>query len=743
MPRGAFGRLIRLFHKAAGSIDFLWQRRPTIEPQAETADCGYVCISAVTALLGRHILVQDIKALAGSTARGLTLRQVRDGLRVCGIEAEAVFFDRAKAESYPCPGVVLLSEGHYVVIARRKGDRFELYDPQLGWSWSTRRRLARRCGGLGVQVKGVSVSAAALKDLPRTGTASLPLTSLLSVRTGRLAVATFALAQIVTLALPIVAMWSVDASVGGLTLGMLSIVAIGFIGLSVTNILVSLLGEILQSRMKRLAVVSLSRIAFDSLSQKTSQWFDLNSPAALQNRVGSLYTQLDFHVEVVRALGTLAVTVIVGLAALLFISPWLIVPGLCSLFLSICIDLMFERAHRNHFASALETVQRRQGFVLETLSQLPMIARFNALAPTRVRFASLVRSGAAVEARLQSLRGWRSALAGLSKSAETLFFVSLSAAFMANGAFTIGGFVALGAYKDLLANAMGTVFQLSLRRRTLEVHKLQAATLLTDDQPARPCPREVTRGEVQCDEVSFAYGSLDRPVLNRINLRALPGECVVIRGPSGTGKSTLGRLLAGCLQPTTGTIRIDGWPLSEAARGMASVLQSDRLINDTIRQNVALFRRDVTDVMVMDALRAAAVDDFVLSLPMGLSTRVGEGISGLSGGQRQRLLIARAVLGNPRLVILDEATSSLEVDVEARILGALRLSGATTILMAHRPEVWALADRIYSLDGTGSLVEEQREYGGYGRRGPSAVIDIHHNSRSRLADSRPNLDRLA
>jgi ATP-binding cassette subfamily B protein RaxB len=679
-------------------------RRPTIEPQGEAADCGYVCISAIMATLGRPMLVQEVKALAGTTARGLTLKQLRDGLRACGAEADAVSFDRTHADNYPCTGVVLLSSGHYVVIARRKGERFEVYDPQIGWSWTTRRSLARRCGGLGVQVSGLNPSVAPPRERARPAM-PLPLKTILAGRAGRRAVVTFALAQMVALALPLLSMWSVDKSVGGLSVGIIGAIAIGFVALSLTNIIVSLAGELIQSKTKRLAAVGLSRVAFDSLAEKPAYWFDLNSPSSLQNRVGSLYVQLDFYIDVIRALGTLAVTVVVGLAALLYISPWLLIPGLISLVLAVGLDLMFERSLRNQVASALETIQRRHAFVLDTLSQLPLIARFGALAPAKARFASTVRGAAVVESRLQSLRGWRAAMGTLSKSGETLFFVSLSAAFMANGNFTIGGFVALGAYKDLIANAIGTIFQLALRRRSLDVHRLQAAPLLTCDRPRAADRREVARGGVEFAGVCFAYGSLDRPILDGVDLRARPGECTVIRGSSGSGKSTIARLLVGDLVPTNGVITIDGQPLAASMPGMSAVLQSDRLIGGTIRENVVLFRRDVSDAAVLAALKVAAIDEFVLSLPMGLTTRVGEGVGGLSGGQRQRLLIARAVLAQPRLIILDEATSSLEVEVEEKILDALRGSGATTILMAHRPEVWALADQIYTLDH-GRICEE-------------------------------------
>lgn len=679
----------------------LHHRRATIEPQVEPADCGYVSISAVMSLFGRRLLVDQIKDLTGTTTRGLTLRQVRDGLRACGADADVIAFDVSRREAYPRRGLVLLTRGHYVVIAGRRGARFEIFDPQLGWGWTTLRKLARTCGGLGVDVRGLlSAEPPPQAARGRVGL-PIPLKHVLSNRTGRLALVWFAAAQLLMLALPLLSMWSVDKSIRGLSVGTLGAVSIGFLALSVTNIVISLSGELLQNKTKRFVSVALSRVAFDSLAEKPAEWFERGTAASLQNRVASLNAQLDFYLNAVKSLGSLTATFTIGLAVLLFISPWLLLPGVCSLALSGLLDLIFQRGQRECFGSAVEASQRRQAFVLDTLGQLPLIARFGAVRSARIRYASVVRAATTAEARMQSLRGWRTALGGLAKSGDTLFFVILSAALMGAGHFTIGGFVAVGAYKDLLASSVGSLFQLALQRQSQKVHELQAAALLTSDGSKKYPEGEVTRGEVAFSDVFFRYGSLERPVLNGVNFHARPGECTVIRGPSGTGKSTLAKLMVGALTPTEGSVLIDGKPLAHSMSGMAAVLQGDRLIGGTIRDNIALFRREASDSAILEALKRAALDDFVLSLPMGLSTFVAEGVGGLSGGQRQRLLIARALLQNPRLLVLDEATSSLEVEIEAKILEALASSGTTIVLVAHRPEVWRLADRIYTVDADG------------------------------------------
>ena len=558
---------------------------------------------------------------------------------------------------------------------------------------------------MAVAVNGLAAPATPEAECRPGPQGKLPLGKLLGGSSGRLALGIFALAQLVTLALPLVSMWSVDRSIGGLSLGLAAAIGIGFVALSLSNVLISLLGELLHARAKRLAAIAVSRIAFNSLAEKPAYWFEANTPSSVQNRMSSLDMLLNFHLDVLRSAGSMAVSFMAGMVALIFISPLLIVPSILSLLISMMLDIVFERSQRTHFVSAVETIQRRQSFVLETLSRLPLIARFGGLTSARVHYASMVRSAAIVESRLQSLRGWRSALGGLAKSGGTLFFVTLAAWFMGAGNFTVGGFVALGAYNQLLATAIGSLFQLHLRRRQMDVHRLQAAELLTADAGFHPPTRTIEQGEVRLKGVSFAYGSLDKPVIAEVDLAAAPGECVIIRGPSGAGKSTIAKLILGQLKATTGEVTVDGLPPEGALHGMAAVLQSDTLIGGPIRDNLLMYRRGFDDAELMQALETAALDEFIRYLPMRLATQVGEGIGGLSGGQRQRLLIARAIIGRPRLIILDEATSSLEVGVEARILQRLKATGATVILIAHRPEVWALADRIYELDQNGRMSE--------------------------------------
>jgi subfamily B ATP-binding cassette protein MsbA len=214
---------------------------------------------------------------------------------------------------------------------------------------------------------------------------------------------------------------------------------------------------------------------------------------------------------------------------------------------------------------------------------------------------------------------------------------------------------------------------------------------------------------IEIDQVSFSYGR--EPVLRDVSLTVRAGEMVAIVGPTGSGKTTLADLLLRFYDPVRGAIRVDGVDLRRIARGswldqVAVVSQEPFLFGGTVRENILYGRPEASEKELLDAARAANVDEFVETLPEGWNTEVGEAGIKLSGGQRQRITIARAILKNPAVLIFDEATSSLDARSERLVQGAIDalLSGRTTFVIAHRLSTIRGADRILVLE-SGRAVE--------------------------------------
>jgi ATP-binding cassette subfamily C protein len=215
--------------------------------------------------------------------------------------------------------------------------------------------------------------------------------------------------------------------------------------------------------------------------------------------------------------------------------------------------------------------------------------------------------------------------------------------------------------------------------------------------------RPVLTREISLRDVSFSYG--DRPVLREVSLGASVGQLTAIIGPSGAGKTSILDLVIGLVRPQTGEIWLDDTPLSEidvkAWRAtIGYVAQETFLLHENVFLNVTLGDPELTPADVEKALRASGAWDFVSAMPEGMYTPVGERGSGISGGQRQRIAIARALVRRPQLLILDEATASLDPDSEAAIRETVKaLKGAMTILaISHHPALLAIADKVYRLE---------------------------------------------
>jgi len=468
------------------------------------------------------------------------------------------------------------------------------------------------------------------------------------------------------------------------------------------------------------AVAGLRRNLFGRLLEQSPGFF-------AERRTGELTSRLTTDIGLLQ--GTVSHQVaefsrqilsLVGAIVLLVLTqPRLTLTALAVVPVAVGTAFFFGRRLRRMSTGVQDRVAESTAVAEEAFSQIRTVQSFAQEQWERDRFADRVR--AVVDAALVRARVRGVFFGALTFAAFTAAVVVLwqGGVLVTEGKLTAGKLFTFLIYTLTIAGSVGSLatffsnYQESVGAAERVFQLLELPSSIADPVAPRALPEPI-QGRIGFERVSFAYhaGTASPWALREVSLTMAPGEVVALVGPSGAGKTTMASLLPRFWDVTEGRITLDGIDvrelrLAELRRAIGLVPQEPALFSGTVRENIAYARPDAPQGEVEAAARAAHADEFIERLPQRYDTLVGERGVKLSGGQRQRIAIARAILKDPRVLILDEATSSLDTESERLIEDALErlLVGRTTLIIAHRLSTVRRADRIVVLEG-GRIVQE-------------------------------------
>jgi subfamily B ATP-binding cassette protein MsbA len=375
--------------------------------------------------------------------------------------------------------------------------------------------------------------------------------------------------------------------------------------------------------------------------------------------------------------------------------------------------VIFGRRLRRITTGVQDKVAEATAVAEEAISQIRTVQSFTQEPMERRRYGDRIVDSVRAALRRARVRGVFFGVLTFSTFGGIVFVLWQGGLLVLEGRLTAGALVSFLLYTITIAAAIGALasffsaYQEAVGAAERVFELLETTSPIADPPSPRALPQPV-RGEVAFDDVSFRYR--DDPdaawTLRGIDLAVAPGEVVALVGPSGAGKTTLISLLPRFWDVTHGSIRVDGVDVRELRlaqlRGAIGIVpQEPALFSGSVRENIAYGRPGATATEIETAARAAHAHEFIVRLPQGYDTLVGERGVKLSGGQRQRIAIARAVLKNPAVLVLDEATSNLDTESERLIEDAMEklLAGRTTLIIAHRLSTVMGADRVVVLDG--------------------------------------------
>jgi ATP-binding cassette subfamily B protein len=520
------------------------------------------------------------------------------------------------------------------------------------------------------------------------------------------------------LALPYLVSIAIDSGIRRHDLRVVDLVIVAFLAANLLNLGASYVQTYLVSWVGERVILDLRRNVFAHLQKLSLDFFS-------RQRTGWIVSRLTNDIDTIDQLVTDGVTslvtnglTIVGATVLLFVLDWRLALATLAIMPALVVaTLTFRTRSARSYALVRNRIGDVSAHLQESISGVRVLKAFRA---EERDLAEEDRVNAAYrDVNMQTVvqSGLYFPFVELMSAVGIVVVLWYGGTLVAHGAVQVGVLVAFIGY---LASFFDPIQQLSQLYNTFQssmaaVQKiytvLDTEPDLTDAPDARPLPD--VRGHVEFDHVTFGYGTGD-DVLHDVDFAVAPGATVALVGTTGAGKSTIIKLLARFYDPRAGAVRIDGLDLRKVAmrslrEQLAVVPQEAFLFTGSILDNIRFGRPDASLDEVRRVARVVGVDDFVDGLPEGYDTDVQEGGSALSTGQRQLISFARALLADPRVLILDEATSSVDAGSERRLARAMDVlfSGRTSLIVAHRLSTVRFADEILVVEG-GRVVERGR-----------------------------------
>jgi HlyB family type I secretion system ABC transporter len=683
--------------------------------QIDEMDCGAASLGMICRYFGRKVSLARIRQLCHTATDGTSLKAISRAATELGLAARALKVSLRNLSLMPLPAIVHWEGNHWIVLYDVDEQFTRVADPALGLRKFPRREFEAKWTGYAALFDYTPAFEQAPESKP---TLAWVLPFVARFKVILLQVMGLALAvSFVQLLFPVFTQMVVDKVIVENDIGLLKTILIGMLAALVFVQLAALAQEYLLA----FAAVRLDTAVLDFLSRKLLSlpmtYFTSRRTGDIQRRLDGAREVREFAVQ--QGIGALLATVVlVGAVILMALySPLLTLAFLATAPLYVGLMIFSVKVLRPLYKGVEEAQGKYSSHQIDAIKGIEAVKAAAAESAFR---DTILNEFLSVSQKLFKanfiVMSWDSVLQTIGLL-STAIFLWVGAMQVIHGHLSIGGFVAFSsltamAYAGIL-RALG-VWDI-MQRASVLLNRLNDIFEQEPEQGhdrSRLAPVHSLEGRIELRGVSFKYGGPESPdIIKNITLDLAPGRMVALVGRSGCGKTTLIKLIAGLLEPREGTIFFDNVDLKtlnyrDVRMHIGTVLQENHIFNETIARNIAFGDPEPDVDRVLAAAQAAAAHEFIMRLPLGYETKIGESGLSLSGGQKQRVAIARAIYNNPPVLIFDEATSALDTESERAIQDNLArlMAGRTTIVIAHRLSTIREAHSIVVLE-QGSIAE--------------------------------------
>jgi ATP-binding cassette subfamily B protein RaxB len=694
-------------------VRFGTRRRLPVFLQTEAAECGLAALGMIACFHGHRLDLAELRRRFTVSLKGATLAYL---LQIAGrlhLAPRPVRLELEELGRLATPCILHWDLNHFVVLKSADARGAVIHDPAVGLRRLNTAEVSKHFTGIALELSPTADFRAA-DDRRR-----VRLRDLLGPVTGlkRALAQIFLLAlalQAITVVTPFYMQWAVDGAVVSADRDLLTVLGLGFLMLAVIQVGISILRSWVVLYLSTTLNLQWVANVFSHLLRLPVSYFEKRHLGDVVSRFGAVNAiQRTLTSSFVEALidGVMAVAT---LAMMLVYSALLTAIAVGAVGLYGVLRGLFYGPLRRATEEYIVHTAKQQSHFLETVRGVQSIKLFGRQEARRSRWLNLVVDAVNQDLVTQKLGlGFRAAN-GLVFGVERIAIVWLGAALILDSAFSVGMLFAFVAYKEQFsARVAGLVDKLiDLRMLGLQGERLADIVLTPPEQESPTHAVDAIEAGLEARALSFRYSDTEPFVLLNCSFSVAPGESVAVVGPSGGGKTTLVKLMLGLLPPTDGKILAGGVDIRKLGidryrKLVGTVMQDDQLFAGSIADNISFFDPSPDQGAIERFARLASVHDDIAAMPMAYNTLIGDMGAALSGGQKQRILLARALYKQPRILFLDEATSALDVQKERAVNDAIRSLNLTRIIIAHRPETIASAERVIVLQG-GKVAQDLR-----------------------------------
>jgi ATP-binding cassette subfamily B protein RaxB len=689
-------------------LSFGFGRKLPVILQTEASECGLACLAMVSNYHGFRTDLATLRRLFLISIKGTTLNYLMTMAQAVGFTTRPVKLELEDLRDLRRPCILHWNFNHFVVLKEVGSRHVVIHDPAMGL-----RKLS-------FDEVSAAFTGVALELWPNPGFKRVTFKQSIKLRDmmGHVTGLYRSMGQILLLALslevfalvsPLYMQWVVDHAIVAADDDLLTTLAIGFGLLMLMQQAVTTVRAWVIMHMATTLNVQWRANIFAHLIRLPVDFFEKRHLGDVVSRFGAIdqiqHTLTSTFVEAMLD----GVLTIVTLVMMFLYSPPMAWIAIAAMALYALGRWMWFRPLRNATEEQIVHAAKQQTHFIETVRGVRALKLFQRLDERRTSWLGLFVEQVNADLRTQKLHVLYRLINGLLFGAERVLIIWLGARLVIAGDFTVGALLAFIAYKDQFVSRVSGLIDRLVEIRMLNLQGERLADIALAEQEASAVAglnkQEVARlpATIDIKGLRYRYADGEPWVLDGVDLRVDEGESVAIVGPSGCGKSTLLNVMLGIRTANEGEVLVGGQPLAKLGldqlRSMIGVvMQDDALFAGSIADNISFFDQPVEHDWVEECARKAAVYEEIMAMPMGFNTLIGDMGAALSGGQKQRILLARALYKRPRLLFLDEATSHLDVTRESMVNQEIQALNMTRIIIAHRPETIASADRVITLE---------------------------------------------